>query len=195
MLSLHGRPDTNVNLMLQPWVGAAVRCDWCWKYLSTPIIRSSPVAIPVPVLAIVEAYYLDFSSHPDLKGSENHFSSIFFAISLPKALQLSLSLFLPCFSSLRPISWLKKPLVSFLLSFSSIFLSLLSSSISSPHLFLILSAPLPLCLAFIFLFTQFWPHSPFWRTCCVIMVSTCWSLTLQLLPSPGLDLHCDSEVN
>lgn len=105
------------------------------------------MAVPVPVLAIVEAYYLDFSSHPDLKGSEKHFSSIFFAISLPEALQLSLSLFLPCFSSLRLISWLNKPLVSFLLSFSSIFSIFAFLLYFSPHLFLILSTPLPLCLA------------------------------------------------
>lgn len=102
-------------------MGSAVCCDWSWNYLSVLIIRSSPVAVPVPMLAIVELHYLDFCSHPDLKASEKYFSSIFCVFFPPEALQLSLSLFPPCFSSLSLISWLNKPLVSCRLSSSSFF--------------------------------------------------------------------------
>lgn len=48
LYSWHGQTDTHVNLMFQPRAAAAVCCDW--SYLSTPIVRSGPVAIPVALL-------------------------------------------------------------------------------------------------------------------------------------------------
>lgn len=48
LYSWHGQTDTHVNLMFQPRAAAAVCCDW--SYLSTPIVRSGPVAVPVALL-------------------------------------------------------------------------------------------------------------------------------------------------
>lgn len=158
------------------------------------------MAVPVPVLPIVELHYLDFCSHPDLKASEKHFSSIFCVFSPPEALQLSLSLFPPCFSSLSLISWLNKPLVSCLLSSSSFFFFHLPFPPFPPSFIsysLSLSASLPPFLSPPYLsFHSVLTVRPMLEDLlCNYGVNMTESHSVQLLSLPGLDLHCDSEVN